>query len=262
MVAFGRRRPDKANKKAFTLPHLYVILFCTMLFVTALTYVVPSGEFDRVKDAASGRTLVVPGSYKQVESSPVGLFQFGLIIPKGISETISIITMVLFCCGSISVISGTGAVDAGIASIIKRSRSKEHYVLLILFTLFSFLGAAGYAEDVLPFIPLAASVILALGYDKLVAASVVFCGVASGFTPGFCNLMTVGVSHAILGLPIFSGMSFRLFAMACFYITGLIFVLRYAHKIKKDPNASLLKSDDDIQHKDRVFRECEQNSVS
>ena len=52
------------------MPHTYIILFLIVLVVCLLTYVIPAGQFERQEDA-SGRMLIVPGTYTQVESSPV-----------------------------------------------------------------------------------------------------------------------------------------------------------------------------------------------
>lgn len=43
-----------------------------ILVGAALTWIVPAGRFERVKDPHTGRTLVVPGSYRTVPRNPVG----------------------------------------------------------------------------------------------------------------------------------------------------------------------------------------------
>ena len=58
------------KKKGIQMPHTYIILFLIVLVVCLLTYVIPAGQFERQEDA-SGRMLIVPGTYTQVESSPV-----------------------------------------------------------------------------------------------------------------------------------------------------------------------------------------------
>lgn len=59
-------------KKRF--PHPLTLLTLCILLAAGLSYILPAGSYDRVEDEATGRELVVPGSYHQVEPSPVGFF--------------------------------------------------------------------------------------------------------------------------------------------------------------------------------------------
>ena len=65
------------KKKGIQMPHTYIILFLIVLVVCLLTYVIPAGQFERQEDA-SGRMLIVPGTYTQVESSPVSPLEIPL----------------------------------------------------------------------------------------------------------------------------------------------------------------------------------------
>ena len=69
------------QKKGIQLPHIYVLLFAIIVVCTILTWVLPAGEFDRVVNEATGRTVAVAGTFHTVEQSPVGIFQmFPLIL--------------------------------------------------------------------------------------------------------------------------------------------------------------------------------------
>ena len=62
---------ESVKKKKFKVPHTYVILFSVIIIMSILTYVIPAGEFDRVKEEATGRTLVSPDSFHNVEQNPI-----------------------------------------------------------------------------------------------------------------------------------------------------------------------------------------------
>jgi len=47
-----------AKKKLIKVPHTYVILFSVIIIMSILTYVIPAGQFDRVQDPNTGRTVV------------------------------------------------------------------------------------------------------------------------------------------------------------------------------------------------------------
>lgn len=75
------------QKKTFKIPHTYVILGIIIVIMAVLTWIVPAGEFDRVVDEASGRTLVVPGSYHEVEGNPVGLFRLLTLVQEAMIDS-------------------------------------------------------------------------------------------------------------------------------------------------------------------------------
>ena len=58
-------------KKAFKMPHTLVIIFVIILAAVVLTWLIPSGEYVRVEDAATGKKLIDPSSFHLVESTPV-----------------------------------------------------------------------------------------------------------------------------------------------------------------------------------------------
>ena len=232
-------KPKK--KKGFKNPHAYVIIFILILACTLMTWIIPAGEYDRVEDAASGRTVVDPGSFHHVEKTPVGLFDALKAIPKGIGESIGIITFIFLISGSVQVIKSTGAIDAGIINMVDRFKGKDTPLLVIVTILFSLLGAAfGFAEETIPFIALGVAMAVALGYDRVVGFHIVRTAAWVGFAGAFLNPFTIGVAHSIAGLPLFSGLWYRLICYAVFMVIGILYILDYAKKVKKDPKNSIL----------------------
>lgn len=71
-----------ASFKIQKIPHTYVLIATLIVLAAIGTYVIPAGEFDRVTDAQTGRTLVVPGTFHRVEQTPVGFFDTLCLFPK------------------------------------------------------------------------------------------------------------------------------------------------------------------------------------
>ncbi|MBQ3933790.1 MAG: YfcC family protein, partial [Elusimicrobiaceae bacterium] len=106
--------------------------------------------------------------------------------------------------------------------------------------LFSIGGATfGMSEEVLIFIPIFIPLSLSLGYDSLVGVTVPFIGAAAGFASAFMNPFTLGVAQGIAELPMYSGFQFRLIMWVICTAVAIAFIMYYAHKIEKDPKASL-----------------------
>ena len=58
------RKAKGKGFSSFRFPHSYVIIFGIIVLVAILSYIVPAGQFDRAVDAASGREVVVPGTFR------------------------------------------------------------------------------------------------------------------------------------------------------------------------------------------------------
>lgn len=231
------------NKKKFTLPHVYVLLLIIMIAVLCITYIVPSGEYARVVDANSGREIVDPSTFQHISKSYLTPMDFFTALHTGFTETAGIIGMVLAIGGALAVIDKTGAINAGIHALVKKLNHLDKVLLTVLIILFSFLGANGFAEGGSVFIPLAVTLSVALGYDKMVGAGAGILGLCVGFTAGFVNTSTLGVGQVILGLPLFSGIEFRFVVWVILTASAVVYVLHYAAKIKRDPAYSVYGKD-------------------
>jgi len=72
----------------------------------------------------------------------------------------------------------------------------------------------------------------------------VLLGAGAGFAGAFLNPFTIGIAQGIAGLPLFSGIGFRLIAYVAILGSAIIYVYRYANKIQKNPELSPTYEDD------------------
>ncbi|MDD3133237.1 MAG: C4-dicarboxylate ABC transporter permease, partial [Synergistales bacterium] len=178
--------------KKFKVPHTYVILFIIIVLATIGTYFIPAGVYERVKDAATGRTIVDVASYHNVEQTPVSFFGMFKAIPQGMIRAASIVFFVFIMGGSFTMMQATGAIDAGIAKVITRFKDRDKLVIPVIMFLFSILGfTIGAAEEVIPFVPIAIALSRGFGYDDIVRVAMVSTGAAIGFSGGMLNPFTV-----------------------------------------------------------------------
>ncbi len=104
----------------------------------------------------------------------------------------------------------------------------------------------------MPFVPLVVAVVLALGYDGIVAAAVPIIGLMGGFVTGPTNMYSVGVCNGILQnmgiLPadssLFVGLGYRAALWVIMTVMGIAYVLVYANRVAKDPTKSLVYGTD------------------
>lgn len=228
--------------KKFKMPHPYVLIVMLIVLCTILTYIVPAGAYDRYQDETTGTTLVDPDTFHYVEQTPVSFFEMVQAIPSGMTEVGWIIFLVFIIGGSFGIINATGAIDAGLGASIERMRGKDKLLIIALMAIFSLGGATfGLAESTLIFIPIGVMLARALGYDAIVGMAIVSIGAVCGFAGGWMNIFTVGVAQGIAELPLFSGMGYRIFAHVVVLTIAIIYVIRYASKIKGNPELSLVR---------------------
>ena len=226
--------------RTLKLPHTLVLIYIMVALTVAATWIIPGGEYDRVEK--EGRTVPVAGSYHRIESRPQGLSGLFVSPAKGFVDASAIIVIVFIVGGAFAVIQKTGAITAVIHNLaFKFGRSRALRVLLIpvTMTIFSLGGAVwGMSEETMPFILVFVPLALSLGYDTIVGVAIPFVGAAAGFAGAFFNPFTVGIAQGIAGLPLYSGLGYRLAVWAVGTAIAVFIVMRYAARILKEPKSS------------------------
>jgi uncharacterized ion transporter superfamily protein YfcC len=78
-------------------------------------------------------------------------------------------------------------------------------------------------------------VCMACGFDSILAVALLFCSSAIGYASGMTQAFSVGIAQTIAELPMFSGIGFRFVSWGVFVTASCIYMMWYAHRIKKDP---------------------------
>ncbi|WP_455599201.1 YfcC family protein [Cloacibacillus sp.] len=226
--------------KKFKMPNAIVILFGIIVIMTVLTWIVPAGNFERVKNAETGITVVNAASFRLAdERTPVGPFEMFLCIQKGFVESGSIIFLIFFAYFCVYTVTKTGSLHAAINVLLKKLQGRETTVIVIFMILFSLAGSTyGEWDTVYGLVPIFVGIAIAMGYDALVGLAMSGMAVGIGFASATTNPFTIGIAQAIAELPIFSGILFRLVVLATFTAIGIWWTLRYAKRVKRDPKSS------------------------
>lgn len=252
----------KITNRNFKIPHTYVLIFCIVIIAAILTYIVPAGEYARVEDPNTGRTVVDPNSFTNVERNPLNPFEVLTAVPRGMIAAAQITFFIFIVAGSFQIITSTGAIEAGIYKVAGMLRGKEQLLIPIFMFLFSLTGAfLGFAEENIVFIPVAISLARALGYDAIVGMSLVTLGGAVGFNAGIMNPFTVGVAQGIAELPLFSGIVLRIIVWLVLLAVSVYYVMRYAKKIKDKPELSIIADVELEERKNNSFAITEEKKL-
>lgn len=230
------------TKKGFKVPHVYVIVIALILLSAILTYIIPAGTYDFQYDESAKRNVVVADSFRYLdEKNPTTFRTLLTSIPKGMAASVDIMMLVVLVCASFQIISDTGALNAGIFALLRLLKGKNKLVLVIMTVIYSAIGGyLGWLEGQLIFIPITVMMAVAMGYDNVLGFMVVALGAISGYSTGPLNIYSTGLCQGILGLPVYSGLGFRVVIWAVFTAIACLFVLAYARRLDKDPTRSLV----------------------
>jgi uncharacterized ion transporter superfamily protein YfcC len=224
---------------SFRLPHPFLLLVGGVAVATALTWVLPAGQFDRRDDPATGRSVVVAGTYHPVDRAPVGLFQGAVAIPRGIVAAIEVIVTVLLVGGAFVVVERVGTLGRVVGALVGRFRGaggRELWVIPIVSFLFAAMGALeNMQEEIVALVPVLLVLGAGIGVDAVVVVAMSAGAAAVGSAMGPTNPFQAGIAMKLAELPALSGGGLRvvLFVVALALWVG--WTLRHARRTRTTP---------------------------
>lgn len=244
----------RTSKRSWSLPHTYVILFFLIAAVAALTWVVPSGQFDRQElqiGEGYAATTVVPGTFQPIEKVSggrdlrQGLFDVLSAPARGIVHAADVIAFVLVIGGAIGIIIRTGAIDRGLHALAAALKSRGIFVIPIMMTLFSLGGSTfGMSEEVLPLYPVVISLMFRLRFDSITAVMILFLGTQAGYIGATINPFSVLLAQAIADIPGNPQLWLRAIAWVVFTLAAIAYTMWYATRVRANPEVSAVFESD------------------
>lgn len=241
--------------KQFKVPHVYAIIFALMVIFAVLTWIVPSGSYQRQE--VNGREVTVAGTYEQSEKTYVdeetgdevdlrqGVFDVLQAPTRGIQEAIEVVAFILIVGGSFQVITKTGAITSGMGRVVRRFKNKDILIIPIAMVLFALGGTSfGMAEETLPFFAIFMPIMMAMGFDSMTAFMVVFVGARTGYIASTINPFNVLIAQGILGIQGNPQLWLRMIAWVVLTAVAITWVVLYARRVKKNPESSITFEDD------------------
>jgi uncharacterized ion transporter superfamily protein YfcC len=232
------------KRKSFRLPHTLVLIYVLVIAVYLLSLFIPAGQFEREERIFQGqkRMVAVPGTFHHLPKKWLGPHWLLIAPIRGFQDASLIIFLIFIFGGTFGLLGKTGAIEGGIhrlAAFFSRQPGLRLLVIPVLMVVFSLAGSIyGMAEESIPFVLIFIPFALSLGYDSIVGVAIPFLGSAVGFAVAFFNPFTVGIAQSFSDLPLYSGLTYRLILWIIATVIAIIFVVRYAEKIRKNPSLS------------------------
>ena len=230
----------------FRFPHPLVLLVGFIVLAAALSYVLPAGQFARQKNEATGREVVIPGSYQRVAATPVSPLDMLVDIPKGMADAAGVIFLIFLAGGAFTVLDQTGALRHGVDWLLARAHGREVLVIPVVSLLFATMGALeNMGEEIIPLVPVLLVLMRRLGYPMLtaVAASLGAAIVGAAFSP--INPFQVGIAQKLAQLPLLSGGGYRLALLLPAVALWIAGTMRHAmrHRVVPDVTTAEVAAD-------------------
>ena len=246
------------TKSGFKFPGAVTTLAIVTLLVWVAVLFIPAGKYQHDADGSP-----IPGTYEQIPSpltfgekvnqlilSPINGI-YGLRSPRTaevdteivgrIFGQIGIIVFIMSIGAFISVSFATRALEVAVASLANRLRDKGWLLISAVMVLFSLLGSTmGFSVETLGFYALFLPLLAALGYDRLVTAAMIILGALVGVMAATVNPFSIGVAAGEAGVSIGDGIVLRVVLWVVLTAMAIVWVLRYAAKVRSDPGTSLV----------------------
>lgn len=190
-----------------------VMIFIMMVLTYILTFIVPGGGIPFWKWALS----------------PI-LVLFG----EDRGSLIAIIALLLGLGGIFNCLDKFGVLKFLLDKITEKFGRNRRMLLAVIPLFFMLLGSvAGTFEECVPLVPVVVALAIRLGWDALTGLGMSILAAGCGFAAGICNPFTIGVAQEIVGIPMFSGLWFRVVNFGLIYGVLVLFLLLHVKKIEK-----------------------------
>ncbi|MBU2466584.1 MAG: YfcC family protein, partial [Bacteroidetes bacterium] len=246
-------------------PHTYVIVFFIIMLAAVMTWIIPPGSYVEetiITDAGTKTQMQfyyqddLPAAEQELFEAEPQTWQVFSALFKGFEKQSNIIIFILMIGGAFWIMNQSKAIDVGIYAFLRFTKTLEHnrfmkalgvdnVIIALVMILFSVFGAVfGMSEETIAFAIIIVPLAISMGYDSIVGVSMVYVGAHLGFAGAVLNPFTIGIAQGLADIPLFSGIEYRMLTWVAINAFGIFFVLRYAIKIKKNPAASPMYTDD------------------
>ena len=242
-------------------PHTFVIVFCCILLAAMMTWFIKPGKY--VQEQVGDESVMtfyyqdqLPEPYASEFHAEPQTWQVFSALFKGFEKQSGIIVFILIVGGAFWIMSKSRAIDTGIMAFLGFTQRLErkkwirkigvnNIIITLIMILFSLFGSVfGMSEETIAFTLIIIPLAISMGYDSIVGVCMVYVAAHIGFSGAMLNPFTIGIAQGIADIPLFSGIGYRLVCWVILTIIGIVFVLWYANKVKKNPKSSIVYEDD------------------
>src|SRR5579863_6874148 len=228
-----------ASPQRSLMPHPIVMMVLIITAAVLMSWLIPSGLFDR---AANGHVL--PDTYHEIPKQfsleallwphhstataayPADMASLATSIPAGMTQAAGLIFMIMFLGGMFGVLRASGALDAGMVRLVAATRGNVYLLApLLMIALSAGSTFLGLISEYLVLIPMMLVLAEKLRLGPLFAVALIAIPAKLGYLASVTNPLPLVIAQPIVGMPVFSGLSFRLALWVVFLGLGIAYLL-------------------------------------
>lgn len=183
------------------LPHPFVLLLGAVAVAALLTWIIPAGEYQRRKDDATGREVVVAGTYACVTAAPVGLKAALIAVPRGIIAGADVILVILFVGGAFAFLETTGALARLVGMLVGRTRRPRTIIIAVSLAFVTLGALVNVQEEIIALIVVLVLLSRRLGFGSVTALAMSVGAAAVGAAFGPTNPFQTGIALRFVEMP-------------------------------------------------------------
>ncbi len=222
-------------KKKFVMPHLMLMVLFMLLLMSALTYIIPAGQF--AADPETGALLGDQFSYLGYQT-PVSPWAALKKIYNGVINIGYMVSIMLPMGGMAAIALKTQAIDKMLDYAIFKLKDKGFTILVIgVCLVFGFYGIVSGGDYIVAMVPIGLAIAKKLRVDPVCGFAFIIVCIMLGWT----SSPTQGyMTQLMMGVPAYSGFGLRAIIAVFVLIFVTLFIFNYARKVRKDPANSIL----------------------
>ncbi|MGB3779924.1 MAG: hypothetical protein WA960_16295 [Tunicatimonas sp.] len=245
------------------IPHVFVFLFLIIVACSALSYVIPSGAFEREGRLVGGteQRVVIPGTYQPISkhysikgllldeevggrASPTSLQDILTSVPKGLNQSATLIFFVFITGAVLNLIIETKAIHAFLVKTKARFAKSPTALFFILYLTLSVLSSFfGIGIGLIPLVPVVLLLAKQYGYNRMFGSGLILLPLWIGWATATTNPFTVHIAQQLAELPIGSGLALRFVVFVLGVGIGYWYLMRYGKSNKDNENLTARKND-------------------
>lgn len=236
----------KIGKRTFLIA--FSILLLLMVTVGILTRVIPTGSYGR--EVVDGKEVLIQNSFQLTDAAKLPIYRwftapFEVLFSADGAVIIVIIFFLLAVSMAFSLLEKSDIMSLFIIKIVQKFSGMKYVLMAIIVFFFMLLGAVlGTFEENIALVPLIIALAYCLGWDSLVGLGMSLLASCFGFTAAISNPFSIAITQKIAGLPLYSGYAYRVIIFLVYYSIVFLFLYRYARKVEKTPEKSLVYGED------------------
>ncbi len=213
------------------LPHPVILLGAAIVVAALLTWILPAGQYDRRDDPATGRRVVVAGTFHATARAPVGLFAAAVAVPRGFIAAADVLFLVLLVGGAWVVVDRLGTLPAVVGWLVDRFADRGLLVIPIVAVFFGTMGALeNMLEEIIPLVPVLMVLGAGIGVDGITVVAMSLGAAMVGSTFGPTNPFQAGIALRLAQLPPLGRGGLRLATLLLGLTVWIVFTMLHASR--------------------------------